>query len=451
MLLPRADGTAHARSRTEAAGIRPSLETSRIASARDWSMNMETRKAGGQPIAAPQNQKAIAKVLQRLPNVPSFRDRKKGVTSYQSHVKSDPWILILFVVCFVLPTLVGALYYGLIASDRYVTEVKFAIRPSVGTADKAAPDAVGTSAGVVSSTIAQDTLITQEYILSRPMLEQIEAQLPIREWFGRDSVDYASRLNPEKPIEKALRYWKRRVSIDVESASGIMGLTVEAFDPDESLAITQAILKDAEQMLGNLSLRAREDALDQSARELKLAEDRVAKLEIAQTDLRNREGLLDAEKSNETNLKLVSELRGSRINLAVQLSIGQRDLGPESRRIIDIKQQIRDLDDNIARIQRQATGQDPNQKRQLASALTRFEALEHERKSAVKYADEVRKANDRARILVARQPQFFSMITAPIKADSATEPRRTLMASLVSAGAAIMFAATMFARKTMIG
>jgi len=412
-------------------------------------MNTEIRKVGERPIASGQNQVAIAKGLRQLPSVPSFRDRKKGVTSYQSHVKSDPWILILFVVCFVVPTLAGALYYGIIASDRYVTEVKFAIRPSVGTADKAAPDAVGTSAGVVSSTIAQDTLITQEYVLSRPMLEEIEAQLPIREWFGRDSIDFASRLDPEKPIEKALRYWKRRVSIDVESASGIMGLTVEAFDPDESLAITQAILNDAERMLDNLSMRAREDALVQSTRELKIAEDRVSKLEIAQTDLRNREGLLDAQKSNEANLKLVSELRGARINLAVQLSIGQRDLGPESRRIIDIKQQIKDLDDNISRIERQATGQDPNQKRQLASALTRFEALEHERKEAVKYAEEVRKASDRARILVARQPQFFNMITEPVKAGSATEPRRILMVSLVAAGSAVLFAAAMFARKTM--
>ena len=203
-------------------------------------------------------------------------------------------------------------------------------------------------------------------------------------------------------------------------------------------------------MLGNLSMRAREDALDQSTRELKIAVDRVARLDVAQTDLRNREGLLDAQKSNEANLKLVSELRGARINLAVQLSIGQRDLGPESRQIIDVKQRIKDLDDNIARIERQATGQDPNQKRQLASALTRFEALEHERKEAVKYAEEVRKAYDRARILVARQPQFFNMITAPVKADSATEPRRVLMISVVAAGAAVLFAAAMFVRKTMM-
>ena len=285
-------------------------------------------------------------------------------------------------------------------------------------------DAVGTSVGVVSSTIAQDTLITQEYILSRPMLEKIEAQLPVREWFGRDSIDFMSRFDPEKPIEKALRYWKRRVSIDVESASGIMSLEVEAFDPEESLAIARAILNESEQMLNDLSMRARQDALAESRRELKIAEDRVAKLETAQTDLRNREGVLDAQKSNETNLKLVSELRTARINLAVQLAIGQRDLGPEARRIIDIKQQMKDIDDNIARIGRQSTGMDPNQKRQLASALTRFEALEHARKEAEKCAEEVRKSYDRARILVSRQAQFLNLITVPVKADSATEPRR---------------------------
>jgi capsular polysaccharide transport system permease protein len=413
-------------------------------------MNMEARNISGQPVASPKKHQTIARVLRRVPSVSSLNGRKTGVTSYQSHVKNDPWILILFVVCFVVPTLAGAFYYGLVASDRYVTETKFAIRPSVGTADKATPDAVGTSVGVVSSTIAQDTLITQEYILSRPMLEKIEAQLPVREWFGRDSIDFMSRFDPEKPIEKALRYWKRRVSIDVESASGIMSLEVEAFDPEESLAIARAILNESEQMLNDLSMRARQDALAESGRELKIAEDRVAKLETAQTDLRNREGVLDAQKSNETNLKLVSELRTARINLAVQLAIGQRDLGPEARRIIDIKQQMKDIDDNIARIGRQSTGMDPNQKRQLASALTRFEALEHARKEAEKYAEEVRKSYDRARILVSRQAQFLNLITVPVKADSATEPRRVLMISLISAGSIVFFAAAMFARKTMI-
>ncbi|MCJ2059135.1 capsule biosynthesis protein [Methylobacterium sp. J-048] len=412
-------------------------------------MNMEIRKAEGQPLTTADRQQAITESLRQIARMSRFVDRKKGIRSYQSHVKNDPWIPILFVICFVLPTLAGALYFGLIASDRYVSEARFAIRPALGTADKAAPDSVGTSSGVPSQMVAQDTLITNEYILSRPMLETMEAKLPIREWFSRDSIDYFSRFDPEKPIEKFLRYWKRRVGVDIESGSGIMSLTVEAFDPDESLAIAKAVMTEAERMVNDLSVKAREDAVAESTRELKLAEERMTKIRLAMRDLRNREGVLDAQKSNEANLKIVSELRAARINLAVQLAIGQRDLGPESRRIIDIKQQIKDLDENIARIERQSASQDPEQKRLLSDALTRFEALENDRKNAEKYYQQVLTAHERARIVAARQIEFFSPIVEPVKAESSVEPRRVLMISLVTAGAAVLFAASMFARKMM--
>ena len=412
-------------------------------------MNMEIRKAEGQPLTTADRQQAVAESLRQIARMSRFADRKKGIRSYQSHVKSDPWIPVLFVLCFVLPVMAGALYYGLLASDRYVTEARFAIRPAIGSAEKATPDSVGTSAGVPNQMVAQDTLITYEYIGSRPMLEAIEAQLPVRAWFSRDSIDYVSRFDPEKPIEKFVRYWKRRVGVDVESNSGIMSLTVEAFDPAESLAIAQAVMKEAERMVNDLSVKAREDAVSESTRELKLAEERMMKIRLAVRDLRNRDGVLDAQKANEANIKVVSELRAARINLAVQLAIGQRDLGPESRRIIDIKQQIRDLDDNIARIERSSASQDPDQKRLLSDALTRFEALENDRKNAERYYQQVLTAYERARIIASRQIEFFSPIVQPVKAESSTEPRRILMISLITAGAAVLFAATLFVRKLM--
>ncbi len=412
-------------------------------------MNMEIRKAEGQPVTTAARQQAITESLRQIARMSRFADRKKGIRSYQSHVKNDPWVPVLFALCFVLPVLAGAVYYGVIASDRYVTEARFAIRPAIGTADKATPDSVGTNSGVPSQMVAQDTMITHEYILSRPMLETLEAQLPLREWFGNDSIDYFSRFDPSKPIEKFLRYWKRRVDIEIEPGSGIMAVSVQAFDPDQSLAITKAVMKEAERMVNDLSVKAREDAVAESTRELKLAEERMTKIRVAMRDLRNREGVLDAQKSNEVNLKMVAELRAARINLAVQLAIGQRDLGPESRRIIDFKQQIKDLDDNISRIERQSASQDPEQKRLLSDALTRFEALENDRKNAEKYYQQVLTAYERARIVASRQIEFFSPIVEPVRAESSTEPRRTLMISLVTAGAAVLFAATMFARKMM--
>lgn len=204
-------------------------------------------------------------------------------------------------------------------------------------------------------------------------------------------------------------------------------------------------------MVNGLSVRAREDALAESARELARAEERVRTISTALTDLRNRVGVLDAVKSNEANLKTISELRATRVNLAIQLSVGQRDLGPASRHIIDLKQQIADLDANIARIKRESAGDAPEQKRQLSSALTQFEALENERKGAEKYYEMVRKAHEHARIIAARQVQFLSPIVEPVQPESSTEPRRVLMISLITAGAAVLFAAVLFARKLMAG
>ena len=412
-------------------------------------MNVEIRNPQGQPLTTADRSKAVAESLSQIARLSRFADRKKGIRSYQSHVKSDPWLPILFVLCFVLPTALGGIYYGFIASDRFVTEARFALRPALGGAEKATPDAVGTNAGVPKEMLAQDVLITHQYVLSRPMLEVIQAKLPIREWFSRDQIDFLSRFDAEKPIEKFLKYWRERVNVELEGSSGIMSLTVSAFDPAESLAITKAVMAEAERMVNELSMRARTDAVAESNREMRLAEERLAKIRLAVRDLRNRDGVLDAQKANETNLKVIGELRAARINLSVQLTMSLRDLAPESRRIQDMKAQIKDLDDNISRIERQSASQDPEQKRLLSDALTRFEALDNERKDTEKYYAKVIAANERARIVAARQIEFFSPIVEPVLAESSTQPRRLLMSSLVAAGAAVFFAAALFARKQM--
>lgn len=412
-------------------------------------MNMQVRKTEGRLLKSADRQKAIAQSLRQITRLPGLIDSKKGVRSYQSHVKSDPWLPILFVVCFVLPTLAGAIYYGLIASDRYVTETQFAIRPSVGTADKATPDQVGTNAGVPKEMIAQDTLISQVYITSRPMLEAIEAQLPIRDWFSRDSIDYFSRLNPNKPVEKLLRYWGRHVSVDVESGTGVMSLQVAAFDPDESLAIAQAVLAETERMINELNTKPRQDALKVSERELKLADERLAKIEASLNQLRNREGVLDAKKSNDNTIKTISDLELSRAKLAIQLTVMRRDLGPEARSIVVAKSELNDLDNNIAKIKRELASTDPEQKRRLSEALTQFEALENERKNAEKYREAARVAYERARIVAAQKAEVLTPVVPAMRPESSTEPRRILMVSVITAGAAVLFAAAAFGRKVM--
>jgi capsular polysaccharide transport system permease protein len=296
--------------------------------------------------------------------------------------------------------------------------------------------------------IAQDSMIIGEYIKSRAMIEVLERALPLRQMFSRDDIDHYSRFDPEKPIEKLVRYWHDRVKVNVEN-SGLIEVAINAFSPDDSLALSRVVLAESERLVNQLTARARNDALAESEREMKRAEERLTKLHLAVRDLRNRDGVLDAQKANDTNLKMIAEIRSQRIGLAVKLSLLQRDLRDDSRSIQDLKAQIAQLDETIARIEREAVNQDPEQRRVLSATLTKFEELDAERKTAEKYYAATISARERSRMIADRQIEFFSMIVEPVRAESSQQPRRTLYISISVALSALAFGLSVLFRKLL--
>lgn len=337
-------------------------------------MSTEISTPSGAPLTTGERSTAVAESLKRFARVARQSDRKKGIRAYRTHIKRDPMIPVLFGLVFVLPTLIGAVYLYLIASDRYVTEARFALRPALGNIDKVDSERTGTDSSLPKQMVIQDTLITTNYIASRKMVEVLERQMPVREMYTRDSIDYFSRGPQNKPIERFMRYWPQRVHTNVDSHSGIITLTVSAFDPNESYNLAQAIMAESERMVNELSVRARNAALAETDRELAVAEERMLKTRLAVRALRNSGGVLDAAAANTTNLTTISELRKQRIALSVQLTLGLRDLSPDARPVRDLKSQISELDANIEKIESQMASTDPNRKQVLSDLLGQFEA-----------------------------------------------------------------------------
>lgn len=410
-------------------------------------MSTEISTPSGAPLTTGERSTAVAESLKRFARVARQSDRKKGIRAYRTHVKRDPVIPLLFLLVFVLPTATAAGYFFLVASDRYVTEARFALRPALGNVDKVESEKTGTNSSLPNQMIAQDTLITTNYIDSRQMVETLERQMPVREMFTRDDIDYFSRGPQNGPIERFMRYWPKRVTTSTDSHSGIVTLTVSAFDPNESYRLAQAILAESERKVNELSVKARNAALDETTRELALAEERMIKTRIAVRELRNSGGVLDAAATNTTNLTMISELRKQRINLAVQLTLGLRDLAPDTRPIRDLKTQIRDIDDNIEKIERQTASTDPNQRKVLSDLLGQFEAYDNQRKEAEAYYGRVLAANEAARIIATRQIEFFTPVVEPIVPISSIEPRSTLWTSVTALAAMILFGLSVAIRK----
>lgn len=413
-------------------------------------MSAEITTAPGQGVSVIDRSRSISENLRQMARVSRFRDARGGPRS--GHViggRRDFVTPVLFVCFFLLPALAGTLYFGLIASDRFITESRFAIRPAIGGAEKATPDAVGATLGIPQAMIVQDTLIVMDYIHSRPMIEALERQFPLKAMFSRDGIDYPSRFDSEKPIEKFIKYWKDRVHLAVDSHSGIVTVDVTAFDPQESLALNKAILAESERMINDLTTRARNNALEETRRELARAEERMLKLRVAMRDLRNKDGVLDGQRTAEASLKMVNEIRLQRIQLQVKQGTLGRDLSSESRSMQELTSQIRQLDDTIAKIERQTTNTDPEQRAVLSATLGRFEELETERRNAEKYYGSMIAAQERAKIIAERQLEFFSPVVEPVLAASPQAPRRLLSIALVLVAAGLAFTAALFVRKTV--
>ncbi|MET7248120.1 capsule biosynthesis protein [Methylobacterium sp. EM32] len=412
-------------------------------------MTIDARNPEGKALSPADRSRMIGEALRQAARVSRFSNPNKStIRTIRAQRRRDIVTPLLCLFLFVLPSLGSAVFFGLYLSDRYVTEARFALRPAIGGAEKATPDSVGTTSSIPSQMIAQDSMIVGEYIKSRTMVETLERALPLRKMFSRDDIDHYSRFDPEKPIEKLTRYWGDRVKVSVET-SGLIEVAINAFDPDDSLTLSRAVLAESERLVNQLTERARNDALAESEREMKRAEARLTKLHLAVRDLRNRDGVLDAVKSNDTNLKMIAEIRSQRIGLAVKLSLLQRDLRDDSRSIQDLKAQIAQLDETIARIEREAANQDPEQRRVLSATLTKFEELDAERKSAEKYYAATIAARERSRMIADRQIEFFSMIVEPVRAESAQQPRRTLYIAISVAVSALAFGLSVLTRKAL--
>ena len=190
-------------------------------------------------------------------------------------------------------------------------------------------------------------------------------------------------------------------------------------------------------MVNALSTRAREDALAESGRELKRAEERLRKVRTDVAALRNKDGVLDAQKTNESNLKVIGDLRTTRINLAIQLIQSQRDLGPG----------------DPPHPGHEGAAQGPRREHRPDRAPIGHRGsraapdpggfahpVRGPRRRAPRCAEVLREGfSPRASapgIMSERQVEFFTMIVQPVKPESSQQPRRLLMICLLAGGAA---------------
>ena len=117
------------------------------------------------------------------------------MSEFRNRQDSLKGLLRTFCVVVGLPTLIASLYYGLIASDQYIAEARFAVMSTDQAPAAGMLNYLLGSQGVVGA--AQDAIVVIEYIHSRELLERLDTRLSMRKHYANEEWDWFSRLDAE--------------------------------------------------------------------------------------------------------------------------------------------------------------------------------------------------------------------------------------------------------------
>lgn len=342
-------------------------------------------------------------------------------------------LLSSFVLMVLVPTIAAGLYYGLMASDVYVSEAKFAVRGSGEKLPSSSSAALSMFSSLSSMNSNQEAYVLANYIQSRPLIEKMEKQVGVRDIFTRADIDRLSRLSADAPAERLRRYWDKMVVASIDNLSGVLNLEVRAFRPQDALAIAQAILVESETLVNDISRRKRTDTVAFAREEVARAEKRLKDARIAIEEFRNASGTLDPVKSAEATSRVLIALRTQKIDFENEIATARRTLSDSSPSVQILSARLKATSDQIATIEAQLTSKGEGGDNPASRKLARYEGLELEREFAEKVYILTLAALERSRIEADRQQLYLVTFVPPGLAERPLFPNRPAATAVVFA------------------
>lgn len=386
---------------------------------------------------------ALKSRARSLTPAPLARERLGGVTSgflagrrIEFKSRFGRLLAASFVAIVIVPTVLTAIYYGLFAADRYVSEARFAVR----SGDRSALDVLagGTELGKLAQ--AQDTLVVTEYVRSRSLVEALQHDLDLRKMYSRDEADIVSALSADASIEDTVDYWRSRATTSVEMPSGIITLQVSAFTPDDAQKLALAVVAHSEALVNEMSARANRDELNQAEAEFARAEQKLKDVYGAMRDLRNREGVLDPEMSAAALNELLTELRKQRLQIQGDLIVARKSMRADSPVVRQLEAKLAAVDGQIEKVNAEMTANGAASGA-LSDQMGAFEDMELKRQVAQDQYAAAALALENARVTADRQRIYLSTFVKPELAEEAIYPLRLWSTLAVALGLLVAWSA----------
>ena len=318
-----------------------------------------------------------------------------------------------------VPTLIASIYFGLIASDVYVSEARFAIRSAKG-----APATSGLSALLASPVLqsaGQDSSVVVDYSKSVDMLERLRERVDFVGHYSDEDVDLLSRLDPEATQQELLDYYRDRVSIERDSASDVMKVRVRAFDSETARRIAALVIELNESLVNRLSSRIEDDAMATARAEMERA---VQRVRSTAQDINRFQTANDSVSPADESAALFGRLSGIETRISetrAELSEKLAYMREDSADVVVLENRLNALERQLGLERGRVTGGGDGT---LGALIESFQPLVLEQEMAQQQYAVALASLESARVDAQMQKQYLVTFVEPSLPDAATEPER---------------------------
>lgn len=317
------------------------------------------------------------------------------------------------VACFAI----AVIYFGLIASDRYVSRAQLVIKQADQI--KMLPDALS-MLGLGGSN-HEDVLLTQDYLQSPDLLAKLDKELGLKAHYQSHKVDFFSRLSSNVSQEEFIEYYRNHLTLRLDDTSGVLTIEFQAFDPAYGQRVVSLMLKESEGFINRLGHQVALEQLAFVEKEVNRAYRRVQDEKAKVLEFQNTHNLISPESTSTARLGVVSEIEGQLAQQQAQLKQLQSYMKETAPAVISVQARVDALTQQLAQEKARLTGTDKD-------AMNEVTAQYMDVKTQATLAADLYKSGlislEQARVEAYRKLKHLLVVSQPTLAQDAEYPRR---------------------------
>jgi capsular polysaccharide transport system permease protein len=351
----------------------------------------------------------------------------------------------LFVLVVLLPTLGAIVYFGLIASDVYISESRFLVRSPQRPVQSGLVGQLLQSSGLSRS--QDDTYSVRDYILSRDALKELNGTLGAKKSFSNQTIDVFNRFpglfSRDSSFEEFYRYYGKHVSVEYDAVSAISVLTVRAYTAEDAYKINGLLLDMSERLVNTLNDRSRNDLINFANSEVKIASDKAKDASLALLSYRSSQAVFEPDKQAALQLEGVAKIQQELVSTEAELA-ELKKLSPDNPQIRSLTSRAETLRAAISSEASKVT----SARGSFSARAPNFERLALDVQFADKQLGVALAELETARSEALQKQLYLERLVQPSLPDKAMAPKRlrsmftVLLISLISWGVASLLLAS---------